>query len=395
MSLLLEKLKQRFKTPQAALQALGLDAALIIKDEVKHDPSAMLSQHIDQPGLLQRRREGYNLGKGRDSAMAGDSKESNMPKTRYSPTALVAMGALQTYLAPRLALDATISLPILRTLDHKNFKAEIPNVVKQIKLASKGKLAQDADVEDVAEVLEAIGGIDPAMLAEQAQEQDTPVEGNPDKDTPAVEGEPDAPLHEEPDGDEDPAMMAKVREWLKDKVPPETMAEFDEMIGEQARDEVDTDVPSEHDKDPAKDENPDDDAMDNDIPGAPDFKGAPKVGGGMNKQAMDAAIKPIVDAAVAAERKNQTDIRNAFAFVRPWVGELAMDASTPHDVYRAALRARGVDVKVLPDAALKPVLEAQPRAGAKQQRQIASDARGGKTPSFTEMFPSAARIGHA
>jgi hypothetical protein len=69
-----------------------------------------------------------------------------------------------------------------------------------------------------------------------------------------------------------------------------------------------------------------------------------------------------------------------------------MDAARPSDVYRTALKALGMDAKKVdkmhPDALL-PVLEAQPRPGARRPNQggprMAADAKieGG---SFAERF---------
>ena len=56
------------------------------------------------------------------------------------------------------------------------------------------------------------------------------------------------------------------------------------------------------------------------------------------RKAMDHAIKMAQDAAI----HNQKAIRSAERFVRPWVGEIAMDAAHPADVYRSALKAMGV-----------------------------------------------------
>jgi hypothetical protein len=108
----------------------------------------------------------------------------------------------------------------------------------------------------------------------------------------------------------------------------------------------------------------------------------------VTKTAMDAAIKR----AVARTVQTQKNIRAAERFVRPWVGDLAMDAARPSDVYRTALKALGMDSakvdKMHPDALL-PVLEAQPRPSVRRPNQggprMAADAKieGG---SFAERF---------
>jgi hypothetical protein len=117
----------------------------------------------------------------------------------------------------------------------------------------------------------------------------------------------------------------------------------------------------------------------------------------VTRSAMDQAIRVAQDAAI----RNQRAIREAERFVRPWVGDLAMDsANHPADVYRATLRALGVKGadRVHPDA-LRPILEAQPRpqarvAYARQQagRAMASDSAAEVKGSFADRFPDAMRV---
>ena len=112
----------------------------------------------------------------------------------------------------------------------------------------------------------------------------------------------------------------------------------------------------------------------------------------VTRSALDHAIKVAQDSA----SKNQRAIREAERFVRPWVGDIAMDAAGPADVYRGALKAlgvRGAD-KLHPDA-LKPILEVQPRPGiraAHDRRQMAQDSNVKPEGSFLDRFPDAAKV---
>jgi hypothetical protein len=118
----------------------------------------------------------------------------------------------------------------------------------------------------------------------------------------------------------------------------------------------------------------------------------------VSKAAMDHAIRVAQDAAI----RNQRAIRDAERFVRAWVGDMAMDANHPADIYRGALKALGVKGadKVHPDA-LRPILEAQPRPGARQYQQqpgqngrrvFAQDSGVEVKGSFLDRFPDAAKI---
>jgi hypothetical protein len=128
----------------------------------------------------------------------------------------------------------------------------------------------------------------------------------------------------------------------------------------------------------------------------PLFGGKPKTDGGsaglVSKGAMDAAIQQATKAAI----RLQQGIRAAERAVRPYVGELAMDAASPAEVYRTALKMMGRDVSRVQDTeALKVILESQPLPGSKRNAKptVAQDAASAN--SYDKMFPNASRIGHA
>ena len=76
---------------------------------------------------------------------------------RLSPTAHDVKGVLFTYLAPRLAQDAKLELsPLLEGLTARNFAGKAPLITAAIQAKYKGRLAKDADLEDLAELLEAV-----------------------------------------------------------------------------------------------------------------------------------------------------------------------------------------------------------------------------------------------
>jgi hypothetical protein len=119
----------------------------------------------------------------------------------------------------------------------------------------------------------------------------------------------------------------------------------------------------------------------------------------VTKAAMDHAIRVAQDAAI----RNQRAIRDAERFVRPWVGDIAMDSAMhPADIYRGALKAIGVrDADKLHPDALRPILEAQPKPGARvmYERQqngrrpsVAQDSNVEVKTSFAERFPDAMKI---
>lgn len=307
---------------------------------------------------------------------------------KLSPRATVAKGALMLYLAPRMAQDAAVDLHTpLKGVTAKNFKGKARAIAADIQKALKGKLAQDADVDDLADVLEELG--------EMLEQEDNGGGGEENQMPPNKKMEEDADpnlfggTHE--GSDDMPAIVAKVKEFLNGKISPEDMNELDRIVSEGS--------PAGEDEDP--DENQEDDDDEDDMKKKPDFgaadepppfKGRPNPGGTMDKKAMDSQIAK----AVANATQNQKDIATAEKFVRPWVGDFAMDsAEAPEDVYGQALKMLGTDIKGVHPSAFKILLEKTPKPGARQSNngsRFAQDSAMPKVAPVQERFKNAARI---
>jgi hypothetical protein len=343
---LIDALKKRFQTPEQALEALGLDAATIALDAA--------------------------IRPARDNK----EKATMTIQSKWSPTALVAMGALQNYLNPRLAQDAAINLrPILKDVTAKNFTARRPYVTSAIRAAVSGNLAQDADIEDLPEILDNIEAL--AGEASQAVGGEAgPDDGNPMAD-PVDEdagGDPDDAGAGDPDvaaGDPD-AMQSgesdanEIEDFLRDKLDPADLDTVCAMMkAAKAGGAVDEDN------------------------GADLEAGKPPA---MDKKAMDAAIKTAVEAAVARVEKNHNAVAEAQRMVRPYVGDLSVAFDSAEAVYRHTLTAMGVNVKDTHPDALPAILAAQPKPGARRssEARIAHDEAAAK--GFSERFPSASHI---
>jgi hypothetical protein len=354
---------------------------------------------------------------------------------KLSPAALVAKAALFTYLAPRIrsgiAMDAAIDYgALVQGVTRRNYRQRKPAIVKAVRAAMDGKMANDADISDLAALLDALTpGVEGAN-AELTGDPAAPAGGN--GVVPAVqEGQDDEPSD----------IVAKIKAYLAEEgVPPEILSNLDSFLAEEGNPKPDVGDP--HTGDPGDAPPPRKEGEDNMLPTgldqeledmipAVDPVNKPAiVGSGSNptivtsdeddedddewppkaqdgitpkqqegqvitKAAMDAAIKY----AQSSERNNQRNIRQAERFVRPWVGDMAMDASAPADVYRATLKALGMDsakVDKLHVDALVPILEAQPKA---QRRQVqAAQGRAGVAAdaapqaSFAERFPMVGKI---
>jgi hypothetical protein len=358
---------------------------------------------------------------GRDHAITGDSKENSMTTTKLSPRALSTRGALTAYLHPRLAQDARLDLnTILAGVTAKNFAARKPFLVTALRSAAAGNLAQDADVDDVGEILD--------QIEELAAEAGEAVQGTSAEGEGSLEGEHEGEHEDEENGEDDGENH--VAEFLKDKLSPEDLATVIKMMGHgekeseeqsmdweararEAHDHLGRDETSEERDERERKQSAEDArkrlgrdeseeerrkregedsrrAMDRKRAHDAEEEDRP-----VTKEAMDAAISAAVARGTADAVANQRAIREAERFVRPWVGDLAMDAAAPADVFRAALKSLNVDGvdKLHPDA-LRPILTAQPRLGERAQPRLAADSLPGGVKSFAERFPAAARVEH-
>lgn len=305
-----------------------------------------------------------------DDVVVGDSMENLlMTKTsKLSATAILTMGALATALAPIMAMDAKLDLgPVVSGLTRKNFKAEKPKVIERLKSALEGKLAQDADLDDVVQLLDRLEAKAPDAVDEMEANSALPVTLPPDDDDSALDAS---------------GPVDKIKAYLEScGVDRAVIDKIDEIAGAAAAtdEKIDGD-PDAPDKKPpgAKDGKMAKDADDK------DKKDDEKV----DKPAMDAAI----DAAVKNERKRQGLIRAAENDVRPYVGSLTMAFDSADQVYHHALKSLGVEVpETVTGEALKVILKQCPVPGAKPARpQVAMDGK--ITSDFAARFPDAGRI---
>lgn len=264
-----------------------------------------------------------------------------MAKHSLSGAAAHTQGALSTYLHGKLAQDAKVDIrPLIDGLTAKNFKAYKPILALGLKGAMAGKLAKDADLNDVEEVLD--------RVEEAVEELQETVEEVPA--APAAVEEPEAKDASEGDvlaflsgklSEED---LEAVRGMLSSNdAPPAPLAGDDANKGKPA---------------PAQDKAPD---MSKFVP----------------RQAMDAAIQRAVADATAQAAGHQSKLRAAERFVRPWVGDLpAMDSE--EQIHRAACDVLGIKHTGVHASALPVLIERSPKPGEQPTRAsrpaVAQDA---------------------
>jgi len=375
-------------------------------------------------------------------------------KPKMSRQAAVAIGFLSSVIRPQLAADAKLDLrPIFAGVTAKNFKERKKAIGSALTKSLKGKLATDATIGEVAELLDmieahgvepgpapggALGGMAggqedmdalPPSVEQPMTKAAEPVEPMPMAEPGAEPGAPGEEENEMPmeEGGSDPA--AKVEALLKGKVDDATLAEVCELIRgapSGAHDELEEDPNKDkgtgtgsgspggskegaaegqtHDEEneEAEDEEEsesskrmkatDKKAMDN----PPPFKGMPKPGGKMVTQdAMNAAIKAATEAATKNALSRQREIRDAERAVRPWVGDIAIACDSAAAVYKTALKMLNVqNLDSIDPSAYRTILELHPMAGTRQkaqQSEIAMDEA--SSTSYADRFPDAMRIG--
>lgn len=293
-----------------------------------------------------RKRE---FGTAQDTA-----KESQMAKKPLmSRKAALVQGAVMAFLAPKLAQDAQVDLaPALKGVTSKNFIDRRESIVDRLTKITAGKLAADADLDDLTDLLDALQDVEPA------EDDLDPNSGTPAAAAPRGEAEDDDP--------EDPDVKAKIRELIGDRLSDEELAAMDDLLdGMGAK---------------AMDDDPDGAAA-----GAADDDEEEKV----DKKAMDAAIASAVKA--NNERRDAIDV--ARDEVRPFVGKVAVACDSAEDVYRHALSAMNIDVAGVHPSAFRSILKAQPVPGKNPAPSITMDAK--RAEDFAARFPHAARVQHA
>lgn len=277
-------------------------------------------------------------------------------------------------LQPRLAEDAAIDLaPVVRGVTDKNYKSRKTAIFAALQKATTGKLAADADVDDVVELLDALQQIDAPDIVQQ-------VAGGGD---PAAVADP-AGNENDDEADPDPDDAEGVMAFLEGKLSPEDLAKVKAMMGaDPAMDDV-AEVPETGKPESIK-------KLAGDKKVAKDTTTLPlkPAATAVTKTAMDAALATTKQQVIAEQRA----IRAAEREVSAWVGELAFDEDvvSADDIYGRALETLGVATDGVPPEAWPHILRAQPLPNARAKRStVAMDAASSK--SFADRFPGAASI---
>lgn len=306
--------------------------------------------------LVEKGRAGPDVVVSDEAPPIKELKMAN-PATALSRKALFASGAVAAYLHPLLANDQKVDLnPVFKGVTAKNFAQKQASIVKGIAAASKGKLAQDADLDTIVDLLDSVSKTNTGEEADPLDPAD-PVTGDNDADLSFLEGK------------ISPEDMERLCAIMKSKGAPEAKPPGEAVEGAAPPATDEGAGPGEGEAFPPKEKE------DTDVTNP------------IMKPAMDAAIKKATDDTIA--RMNA--VREAEKAVRPFIGELAIAQDSAENVYKLALDAAGIDTKGVPPAAYSAMVRMLPKPGdVAAQPRLAADAA--SMAGFASRYPNAARL---
>ena len=364
MNPIVEALRAKYKTPRAALAALGLDESLL------------------------------------------DGK----PKKRAVAAALRGAIKAKTGIAEDAALADLLDLLDALKQSEEGHVSEIDRAEAEAKKAFGMEGGEEAKGEE------------PGKTQEHTDEFEEDPEPQPKKDKSEMAGLATAPnagipalaeKKEEKDEARDEGMeegvvsddpATKLHAILKGKLSPEELKEVGSILlelagGEEAEGEDKACSAKDSEEEEAEDESEEEKkAEDEDEPKAKDEEKKE----GSREGAMDAAtVKSLINQAVEANNARHLGIRKALSHVkRSPIGEIAMDENwkSSDDVYRAALKMADVpDIDKIHASALPAILDLLPRAGsASAPRSVSRLAQDNAAAKDTLVrFPDANRLKRA
>jgi hypothetical protein len=400
-----DALRKKYKTPRAALRALGLDEKLLDAAQIAFDGA----QTMKKPTRLE----------------------------------FLATTRIARAVNPLLAFDAKVEYgPLTKGLTTANFKERKPKIIAGLKTALKGKtLAGDEGLHmgHVAKMLDHLEGrpekdsLDESVSGPQHRAMEAAAHGHSNLGIPKNVGE------EFEHKDKGKTFGDMIKDWAKDhglseddvkaldKMHTDSMpksaldgeeetnieveegedgdieeeeAEDGEIEEEEAEDEIEEEEGEDHrgasDRKSAKDKAAKDKA-------AKDRKNAKDRKGAMDKRPITQdELNKALASAQAIERKAARATAEAREFVRPYIGQVSLAMDSAEQILRAAAKAMNIEgAEDVHHSALKSLIKM-----AGQNRAMAQDAshrfetdlamdEGGENDSFGKFFPGAAKIGAA
>lgn len=322
------------------------------------------------------------IGRAGSDVVVGDSAIQLVPNREDSDmteqltlnrSARVASIALDAFLRPKLIKGANIDLSkIVHGMTGKEWKGNKPKIKLALDAAVTGKLAKDADIADVIEMLDRLDDV------VDEEEDVTPRGAGADTTGPLSQDE--EAMYQSLSARRTPAEDEKDDDDKDEKDDDKDDDDDDDEEKKKKNPFAGKDKKSAKDKS-AKDKSAKDKkAMDSEQM--------------ISKAAMDAALAVMAQTTEAATITRLNAIREAEQSVEPYIGKIAIPQKSAEDVYRLALDMMKVETKGLHPDALRPILMAQPKPGDEvraHRPRMAADSAGADA-KYLEMFPNANRL---
>ena len=267
-----------------------------------------------------------------------------------SRAALLASGAIHAYMQPKLAADAKLDInALVKGVGKRNWRTSKPKIVTGLRAATKDKLAADASLEDVVEMLDQLDAVVDDMPDEAMAD---PANVATDTDAEMMDRLKDV-LKAKGMSDEDiAACMAAMKPEVAAPEKPATDAEKAAMATKDAEKNKDM----------------------------------------VSKPAMDAAIAAAAASAEKAAVQRMTAIREAEKLVHPIIGDV-MAQDSAEAVHRLALDHLGVDLTGVHPSAFPALIQMHQQhasVAAAPKPRVAMDAAA--SADYDKRFPNANRM---
>jgi len=255
-------------------------------------------------------------------------------------------GALAAYLTPRLAADKAIKPgeldSALKKVSPGRYAKQIPGIVGTIKSMFGDRLAKDADLSDLPEILEALKAAGEELDEEGEDKLFKGKDEDADDGCAGKDDDDDDDEDEDEDEDEGHAGVKLMKMLSKYDIPSEDLEIINGLVTALGK------------GDKAKDEDADDKAKDEDEDEDNAVKGQKEV-----PQAMDG--KKIIKIAEDRAVRRVQGLFQAAEDVKPWVGNLdALSFDSAEKIYRLALDSQKVDVKGVDPSAFRALVKMMP-----------------------------------
>ncbi len=302
--------------------------------------------------------------------------------TRMSVKAQVARGALAVYLRPRLAQDAKIDLSkILLGTTSLNWGEAKPLIIQRLTKATKGKLAQDANLEDMHGLLDSLD------KEGEDEEEDEAWDETPEEMEARHKKEKEARDKKARDSETEEDRAEREKKEARDKKARDKAAR-----DKAAKDKAARDAEGEEEKEKREKKEAEDRAAKDAEEKEEKDKEEREKEKAEDKKAMDAAIKAAVSQTQKEMRQAATALREAEQLVKPVCGELLAQDSA-EDVYRYLFKQQGIEIDGVDPSAYKAMAKmAVDRALNKPKPSPLLAHDSAASADFAKRFPDASRI---